>query len=143
MTTQDRLFQTARLSAAILSLWAFIVPSCSRSNDIPAFCKDPGTSREMYFAFDDSNMMPGTEQCFGPSADCMDLCIRLAQSECTGGTTASVDVCERVPSPDGWADAGYQGLEDAGYVSMASGDMSVDPNRILHVVFRMRPFCGT
>jgi hypothetical protein len=142
MTTQDHLFQAAGWCAAILSLWALLVPSCSRSND---YCKDvdAGSLREMYFGFDDSNIFSGTAECFGPSADCAYLCLQVAELECTGGMVPWVEVCELVPSPDGWADAGYQGLEDAGYVSMASGGMSVDPSRILRVVFRMKPSCGT
>ncbi len=125
----------------MLSLWAFIVPSCLRSTD---YCKDvdAGPLREMYFGFDDSNIFPGTAECFGPSADCMYLCLQVAQSECTGEMIPWVEVCELVPSPDGWADAGYRGWEDAGYVSMASGGMSVDPSRILHVVFRTKRSCG-
>ncbi len=119
---------------------SFLSSSCS--NGLPPNCTDPGTLKEKYFGFDKGSTVQGAERCFGPSANCSDLCEFLSASEGTGGTMAWAEVCERVPSPDGWADAGYQGWEDAGYVTRISGDASVDPERILHVVFRITPFCG-
>jgi hypothetical protein len=94
----------------------------------------------MYFGFDDAYLTSQIFACFGPSADCSSLCESLPPS--SGLTVVGVEVCERVPSPDGWADAGYRGWEDAGYVSMTLGDGGVDPALILHVVFRIYPFCG-
>jgi hypothetical protein len=129
------------LKAGVLLLALGSVASCSR--ETPEGCKDPGTLKEKYFGFDDSGLNQYVELCFGPSANCQYLCSSLAESESRSSTMAFADVCERVPSPDGWADAGYQGWEDAGYVRRVVGDAGVDPNRILHVVFRIRPFCGT
>jgi len=55
----------------------------------------------------------------------------------------SVEVCELVPAPEGWADAGYQGWEDAGYLAIWETDAGLDTNHIVHVIVRVRPFCGT
>ena len=125
--------------ACVLFVFVLLIPSCS--GDAPALCKDLGTM-ERYFGFGDS-YSPYVEQCFGPYSDCFFLCQSLAASESRNQKTVTPEVCERVPSPDGWADAGYQGWEDAGYVARVSGDGGVDPDRILHVIFRVRTFCGT
>jgi len=86
--------------------------------------------------------------CFGPAGDCRRLCEGYAIELSINPQTPMmglVEVCERVPPPDGWADAGYQGWEDAGYCradTIFDGGV-VDPNLILHVVVRVVPFCGT
>jgi hypothetical protein len=55
----------------------------------------------------------------------------------------SVVLCERVPGPDGLADGGYKGWEDAGYVEQLSYDGgAVDPNRILHLIAGVVLACG-
>jgi hypothetical protein len=120
-------------------IFALIAVSCLRDDDCP---DGPQTEQEMYFGFDDRNDFPGSAECFGPSADCGEICSRLQPPNAAGGV-AWAEVCERVPAPDGWADAGFRGWEDAGYRTYASSSQDVDPARILHVVFKIVPFCGT
>jgi len=123
---------------ALLTL-ALVALSCVKDNHP---CPDgPRTEQEMYFGFDDSNVFPGSAECFGPSADCREICSQL-QPPITADKVAWAEVCERVPAPDGWADAGYQGREDAGYQTYGSSQ-DIDSTRILHVVFKIVPFCGT
>jgi len=102
---------------------------------------------ERYYGFDDSILSPShNTSCFGPGSDCTALCEYYAIELSINGQTplmGSVEVCERVPAPEGWADAGYQGWADAGYLAVTVSDGGVDPNRILHVVVRLVPFCGT
>jgi len=141
---QDNFLRIAESCVLIPSL--LLIPSCSGGGE-PANCKDPGTLVEKYYGFGDrwDQSRPDIVECFGPPFDCMPLCMSLAGSEHADQKIPNLTtpvVCERVSAPDGWADAGYQGWEDAGYVSKAEGDGGVDPNRILHVVFRVRPFCG-
>ena len=114
-----------------------VASSCLKSDRCPS---GPQIEREMYFGFDDSNTYTGSAECFGPSADCSVICAHL-NPPMTNGWVARVVVCERVPAPDGWADAGYRAWEDAGYETRTSSS-DVDPTRILHVVFIMEPFCG-
>ena len=120
--------------------FALVAASCLKDeSSCPA---GPQTEQEMYFGFDDSNVFPGSAECFGPSADCRIICSSL-QPNITADKVAWAEVCEKVPAPDGWADAGYTGWEDAGYRTYTTSSQPVDPGRVLHVIFKIVPFCGT
>lgn len=126
---------------ALLALCGLVAPSCSKRE-----CKEPGTLLERYYGFEERYTGSDVYRCFGPEGDCAELCEYWAIELSINGRTptiGSVEVCERVSPPDGWADAGYQGWGDAGYFEILSSDGGVDPNRILHVVVRVAPFCGT
>jgi hypothetical protein len=124
---------------------------CASSSCKSDTCGGQRTLVERYVGFDDASLSVDVSRCFGPLSDCAHLCetlaIDLAIDLSNNGRTAmvgSVLLCERVPSPDGWADAGYTGWEDAGYVEDVSYDGgAVDPSRILHLVAGVKPFCGT
>jgi hypothetical protein len=126
-------------SPAVLTL-TLVIASCVKGGG--SCPPGPQTEQEMYFGFDDSDVFPGSAECFGPSADCRNICSQL-QPNIPADQVAGAEVCEKVPPPDGWADAGYTGWEDAGYRTYTSSTKAVDPSRILHVIFKIVPFCGT
>ena len=145
MVKSSLLYVRTVATVGLLMLCICVASSC----DSPA-CGGQGTLVERYVGFDDASFGVEISRCFGPSSDCARLCEGLAtdlaidqQNNGQRAMQGSVLLCERVPSPDGWADGGYSGWEDAGYVVRVSYDGSVDPNRILHLIARVTPFCGT
>jgi hypothetical protein len=126
----------------LLGLCALAVLSCTTTK--PS-CPGGGTLVERYYAFEATDKDTPLYYC-PPEGDCNRLCERLAIDLSINGQTpmtGSVVVCEWVRPPDGWSDAGFQGWDDAGYSVLVSGDGGVDPNRVLHLIARISPFCGT
>jgi hypothetical protein len=124
----------------LLALCGFLSTSCSRAE-----CAGPEQDilLDRYYAY---GADVADFNCFGPPADCSTLCRTLAISASQvvkTPTIASVAVCERVSAPEGWSDAGFEGWEDAGYVAVPARDGGVDSTLVLHLVVRVRPFCGT
>src|SRR5450759_2408326 len=115
---------------------------CAASSCDSHTCGGQRTLVDKYVGFDANDNSLRVSRCFGPTSDCAPICedlaIALATDSSNNGKTAmmgSVVLCERVPSPDGWADGGFKGWEDAGYVEQLSYDGgTVDPNRIIHLI---------
>jgi len=135
---------------AMTAAGLFALRICATSSCDSNKCGGQATVVERYVGYAAADNSLSVSRCFGPTSDCASLCEDLAidlgidaSNNAQKAMVGTVRLCERVPSPDGWADAGYVGWEDAGYFERISGDGgTVDPNRILHVIAGVKIHCG-
>jgi hypothetical protein len=146
MTKRSFVYVGTAAAAGLLALCICASSSCDSHT-----CGGQRTLVERYVGYENAGFSTDVSRCFGPTSDCAALCEGLAidlaidlQNNGQRAMTGTVVLCERVPSPDGWADGGYRGWEDTGYVEHISNDGgTVDPERILHLIAGVVPFCGT